>query len=227
MKRFVLAGVVALAGLSVFGAANAADLGRPMPAKAPIYAPPVGYNWTGFYAGINGGGGWGGSQWSSPVGTSGTYDISGGLVGGTAGYNWQYNNIVFGLEGDLDWSNIRGSGGGPGCPVGSCQTRNDWLGTVRGRVGYAFDRFMPYVTGGLAVGDIKAEPAGAGSTSQTNAGWTVGGGLEVALMGPLTGKIEYLYTDLGKGNCGAAVCPAGTDVNFHTNIVRAGLNYRF
>lgn len=227
MKRVVLAGMVALATVSMLGAANAADLPRPMPTKAPPpYVTPA-YNWTGFYVGINGGGGWGGSQWSSAAGTSGIYDVSGGVVGGTVGYNWQYNQFVFGLESDLDWSSIRGSGGGPGCPAGSCETRNDWLGTVRGRIGYAFNRFMPYVTGGLAVGDIKAEPAGLGSTTQTNAGWTVGGGLEVAVTGPWTAKIEYLYADLGKGSCDVSVCGVATDVDLHTSLVRAGINYRF
>lgn len=227
MKRVVLAGLVALSALSMAGVAHAADLPRPMPTKAPAYIPSVGYNWTGFYVGINGGGGWGDSQWSSGSGTSPSFNNTGALVGGTVGYNWQYNQFVFGVEGDIDWSNIRGSGGGAACPVASCETRNNWLGTVRGRIGYAFDRFLPYVTGGLAVGDIKADAGTAGSTSQTNAGWTVGAGLEVAITGPLTAKIEYLYTDLGKGSCDASVCGVSTDVDFHTNIVRAGLNYRF
>lgn len=230
MKRVVLASAVTLAAVSMLGAAHAADLARPMPMKAPPPFVSPAYNWTGFYAGINGGGGWGGSQWSSGPATSRTYDVSGGMVGGTLGYNWQYNQAVFGLEGDLDWTNLKGSGGGAGCPVapgGTCQTRNDWLGTVRGRIGYAFDRFLPYATGGLAVGDVKARPSTGGSTSTTNAGWTVGAGLEVALSGPLTAKVEYLYADLGNASCGAAVCGAAANMNFHTNIVRAGLNYRF
>ena len=224
MKRVVLAGMVALAAVSMLGAASAADLPRPMPAKAPAYVPPAGYNWTGFYAGINGGGGWGTSEWSGPGGNTGNFDISGGLVGGTVGYNWQMGQAVFGLEGDLDWSNIRGSTNAAVCGT-SCETRNNWLGTVRGRIGYAFDRFMPYVTGGLAVGDIKADLAGAGSTTTTKAGWTVGAGLEAAIAGPWTAKVEYLYTDLGKGSCD--VCTGGADVNFRSNIVRAGINYRF
>ena len=227
MKRVVLAGAIALAAMSMVGTASAADLARPMATKAPPPFIPPAYNWTGFYAGINGGGGWGSSQWSNGPATSGAYDLSGGMVGGTLGYNWQYNQFVFGLEGDVDWTNIRGSGDGPGCPSASCQTRNDWLGTARGRIGYAFDRFLPYVTGGLAVGDIKASASPGGSVSQTNAGWTVGGGLEVALMGPLTAKLEYLYADLGNASCGAAVCGAASNMNFHTNIVHAGLNYRF
>ena len=105
----------------------------------------------------------------------------------------------------------------------SCGTRNDWLGTARGRLGYAVDRFMPYVTGGAAFGDIKTSIAGVGDTRTTKAGWTVGGGIEAAIAGPWTAKVEYLYVDLGRG--GSIVC--GVDASFNTNIVRAGLNYRF
>jgi outer membrane immunogenic protein len=187
-----------------------------------MYAAP--YNWTGFYIGVNGGGGFGNSKWSNGAGWNGEPNVTGAVVGGTAGYNWQMNQFVFGLEGDMDWSNMRGSSA---CGVATCETRNNWLGTVRGRVGYAFDRFMPYLTGGLAVGDIKAERAGFGGSTQTNAGWTVGGGLEVAIAGPWTAKVEYLYADLGKTTCDAVACGVPMDVDLRSNIVRAGLNYRF
>ena len=217
MKKFLLAslGVLAL-GVT---AASAADIprARPMPAKAPVYVAPP-FSWTGGYIGVNGGGGWGRSSFSTPF-SSGSFNTSGGLVGGTLGYNWQFNQIVFGVEGDLDWSNLRGSAP---CGATTCETRNDWLGTVRGRLGYAVGNFMPYVTGGLAVGDIKTSIAGVGSANQTKAGWTVGGGLEAHISGPWTAKVEYLYVDLGSG--GAI---AGSDASFHTNIVRAGLNYKF
>jgi outer membrane immunogenic protein len=128
---------------------------------------------------------------------------------------------VFGIEGDIDWSNIRGSAI---CGVGtSCETRNKWLSTARGRLGYAMDRVMPYVTGGLAVGDIKHSVAGIGSSDTTKAGWTIGGGLEAAIPNSrLTAKIEYLYVDLGRG---ASVL--GSDAKLNANVVRAGLNYRF
>ena len=224
MKRVILAGLGALAVAMTMGAANAADLPRrqAMPVKAPMYAPV--YNWTGLYVGINGGGGWGRSDWTGPVGSTGSFNVDGGVVGGTVGYNWQMNQVVFGLEGDLDWSNIRGSSSAAVCG-GSCETHNNWLGTARGRIGYAFDRFMPYLTGGLAVGDIKANLAGAGSTSETKAGWTLGGGLEFAIAGPWTAKVEYLYADLGNGHCNT--CLGGADVSFNTSLVRGGVNYRF
>lgn len=218
MKKLLLAGV-ALIALGV-ASASAADIQRrqAMPTKAmPYVAPP--YNWTGFYVGINGGGGWGRSDFSDPF-AAGSFKTSGGLVGGTLGYNWQIGQAVVGLEGDIDWSNIRGS---VICgAVTSCETKNDWLGTARGRLGYAFDRFMPYVTGGLAVGDIKTSIAGVGSAHDTKAGWTLGGGIEAAIAGPWTAKVEYLYVDLGRSNS-----VLGSDAKFNANVVRAGLNYRF
>ena len=220
MKRVILAGVSALAVATMMTAANAADLPRrqaTMPVKAPEYVAP--YSWTGFYIGINGGGGWGRSDWSG-VGTN-VY-TSGGLVGGTLGYNWQTGPMVFGLEGDVDWSGIKGS---DSCGGLSCETRNDWLGTFRGRLGYAFNRVMPYITGGLAVGNVKASTA-LGSSDETRAGWTIGGGIEANIIGPWSAKIEYLYADLGSTDCSACTV-GGTDVDFTTNIVRAGVNYRF
>jgi outer membrane immunogenic protein len=81
---------------------------------------------------------------------------------------------------------------------------------------------MPYVTGGLAVGDIDSNITGVGSSDKTKAGWTVGAGVEAAIAGPWTAKVEYLYVDLGNGDSIGGIRP-----DFTTNIVRAGLNYRF
>jgi outer membrane immunogenic protein len=225
MKRLFLAGVAALATVTTIGAANAADIARrqEMPMRAPAYYAP--YNWTGFYVGINGGGGWGRSEWTNSAGSTGGFDVSGGLVGGTLGYNWQMGQWVFGLEGDIDWSDIRGSTSSGICAGTSCETRNNWLGTARVRIGYAFDRFLPYITGGLAVGDVKASAASLGSSTDTNTGWTLGGGIEAAIAGQWTAKVEYLYVDLGNANCSG--CGLSTNVDFHTNIVRGGINYRF
>ncbi len=154
-------------------------------------------------------------------------NLSGAQVGGTAGYNWQAGNAVFGLEGDLDWSNLKGSATSALCPFG-CNTSDTWLSTVRGRAGYAFGGVLPYVTGGLAVGDIRAGFPGFATASTTNAGWTVGGGVEVALPGNWSAKAEYLHVDLGRFDCGVDCGAAGTDnVSMHDNVVRAGLNYHF
>jgi outer membrane immunogenic protein len=97
------------------------------------------------------------SNWSNPLGGN-SFNANGALIGGTAGYNWQIVQTVFGIEVDVDWSSIKGSGPTT-CIVAGCETKNNWLGTFRGRIGYAFDRVMPYVTGGLAVGDLKANTA--------------------------------------------------------------------
>jgi outer membrane immunogenic protein len=227
MKRVILAGIGALAMVTMMGAANAADLPRrhAMPAKAPVYMEP-GYNWTGFYAGINGGYGFGNSDWSAPSGTSG-FNVDGGLVGGTLGYNYQMGQAVFGLEGDIDWSGIKGQTSTGICAGGTCETSNNWLATARGRIGYAFNRMMPYVTAGAAFGDVKMNLPGIGSESETRTGWTAGGGVEFALTGPWTAKVEYLYVDLGKANCSVTTCGVSTNVDFNTSLVRAGFNYRF
>jgi outer membrane immunogenic protein len=220
VRKFLIA-CLAFALLGAASRAEAADL-----SLAPLYkAPPTtpAYNWSGFYLGVNGGGDWGRSHWQGLD----RFHTSGGLVGGTAGYNWQAGRTVFGIEGDLDWSGLKGTGTSPLCPFG-CTTSDSWLSTVRGRVGYSFDRFLPYVTGGLAVGDIKASTPGLPGGSQTNAGWTVGGGVEVALPGNWTAKAEYLHVDLGSFNCGAG-CGGTPDENVSSrgNILRAGVNYRF
>jgi outer membrane immunogenic protein len=227
MKRLILAGLGALAVVTTMGSANAADMPRrqtEMPVKAPLYEPP--FSWTGFYIGINGGGAWGRSDWSNTLGTN-TIDTSGAVVGGTIGYNYQMGQTVFGLEGDGDWSNLRGSTTGGDCTGTSCETHNSWLATARGRLGYAFGRFMPYVTGGAAFGDVKATAAGLGSQTTTRVGWTGGGGVEAAIAGPWSAKIEYLYVDLGKGNCDAATCGLATSASLTSSLVRGGINYRF
>jgi outer membrane immunogenic protein len=225
MRRFLATSGAILASFAIAGQAAAADLGRrDMPMKAPMYAPV--YNWTGFYLGINGGGGWGTSSWNSAAAPTGDFDVSGGLVGGTVGYNLHYGQTVLGLEADLAWSGISGSTN-VFCPTG-CETSNSWLSTVRGRIGYAADRFMPYLTGGVAFGDIEATRGAFGGASSTEAGWTIGGGLEFALHSNWTAKVEYLYVDLGSFDCGFACGAAPPDnINFSTSILRAGLNYRF
>jgi outer membrane immunogenic protein len=221
VKRSLFAGCLAVAALSAVPGAQAADL-----SVAPLYkAPPppvsLAYNWSGFYLGLNGGGGWGDSHWEG-IGNTG---LSGGEFGGTAGYNWQLGQAVLGLEGDLDWARLTGT---LTCPGGACSTSSTWLSTVRGRVGYSFDRFLPYVTGGVATGDIRAAVPGLPGSSSTNTGWTVGGGVEVALPGNWSAKAEYLHVDLGAFNCGVAC--GGTpneNVSMRDDIFRAGVNYHF
>jgi outer membrane immunogenic protein len=221
MKKLVAA-CFAAGALVAAQCAAAADLSVAPLYKAPPQVSPV-YNWTGFYLGANGGGGWGRSWWQSQ---STGIDLSGGGVGGTAGYNWQFGNAVLGVEGDIDWSNLKGTSGAVLCP--GCSTSDSWLSTVRGRAGYAFGGIMPYVTGGLAVGDIRATAPGLAGASTTNAGWTVGGGIEIALPGNWTAKAEYLHVDLGSFNCGPNCGTSPTNnVSKQDDVIRAGLNYHF
>ena len=222
MKR-VLAASIGLAALVTAQGAGAADL-----SLAPLYkAPPpqvaLPYDWSGFYLGINGGGGWGHSNWSA---NATGFGVSGGQAGGTVGYNRQLGNVVFGLEGDIDWSGLNGTGTAAGCP-GGCSTSETWLSTVRGRIGYSFDRVMPYVTGGLAVGDIRAATPGFAGGTSTDAGWTLGGGVEVALPGNWSAKAEYLRVDLGSFNCTGCTATPPNNVSLQENVFRAGVNYRF
>jgi len=152
-----------------------------------------------------------------------------GLFGGTIGYNVQFSTAVFGVEGDMAWSGIKGSSSPAttGC-AGPCETSNTWLGTARGRLGYAFDRFLPYVTAGAAFGEIKGTVVGGNSFTNTKVGWTAGLGMEYAFLGPWSAKLEYLYVDLGKVTCSAACSGAAPiDVTFTSNIIRAGVNYKF
>ena len=85
---------------------------------------------------------------------------------------------------------------------------------------------MPYVTGGAAFGDVRATQAGVGSTTETNVGWTVGAGIEAAVIANWTAKLEYLYVDLGDVSC-AACLPAASNADFRAHVLRAGLNFRF
>ena len=222
MNKF-FAGCLTVGALIVGQSAHAADLSlAPLYKAPPSQFAPV-YNWSGFYLGANGGGGWGTSHWQG----IGNVGLSGGMAGGTAGYNWQLGQTVLGLEGDIDWSGLQGTNNSTACPNGACSTSDSWLSTVRGRAGYAFGGVLPYVTGGLAVGDIKASAPGLPGGTNTNAGWTVGGGIEFALPDNWSAKAEYLHVDLGDFNCGTACGTPNENVSLHDNVFRAGVNYHF
>jgi outer membrane immunogenic protein len=212
----------AVALLAACVAGEAADLKvKPLPYKA---APPVAYHtWSGFYLGANGGWGFGNSDWSAPPAFA--MRGSGALAGLTYGYNFQSGAIVWGVEGDIDGSDISAS---TQCGVAICGFRNSWLGTLRGRVGQSFDQVLPYVTGGLAYGDVRASNNLTGAMKATPVGWTIGAGLEFALGSMWSAKLEYLYVDLGSFNCGLS-CGLGVpeNVGFTSSIVRAGLNFKF
>jgi outer membrane immunogenic protein len=268
MKRILIA-TAAFASLLAATSAYAADL--PLKAPAPVVAV---YDWTGFYIGTNLGYSWGrGSTDGSSSGTqsvqigttpptvtpltagllSGRADVNGFIGGGQLGYNWQRGTWLFGLEGDIQFSNERGSGDvctTAGCPAGSLLfTRDyklDWFGTARGRVGFLpAERILLYATGGLAYGGFSGSswtlPLDVGTWSSTKAGWTVGAGVEAALGSNWSVKFEYLYMDLGNvgGSSATNTTITGTRIvttttvaylfntKFTDSIARVGLNYKF
>ena len=206
-------------------AVQAADLGgRPVSYKdEPDYGPPR-YLWTGLYTGLHAGYGWGTSSHRDTAGvTTGGFDTDGFVGGGTLGYNFQSGQIVWGLETDISYSDITGVGFSGGAAYTSSI---DWLWTVRARLGVDMNGWMPYITGGLAVADVEATSlSGLFGKSDTKAGWTIGGGLEVKLDRNWSFKAEYLYVDLGDVGVPTPT-PIKADFD-ETHIVRAGINYKF
>jgi outer membrane immunogenic protein len=215
------------------------------PSRAEPPLPRTGaVDWSGPYVGLGGGYAWGHSSQSDPgiprppaappppeLG-DGSFAIRGGFVGGTAGANWQVMSWVFGIEGDYSWANIRGRSGACGTPpFHACGSELDSLGTLRGRVGYALGPtgiWLPYVTGGLAAARVHAWDAlTPAARSAYRFGWTAGAGLEAALDRRWTAKVEYLYIDLGSSRLFDIVPGVPETVSFRTNLLRAGLSYRF
>jgi outer membrane immunogenic protein len=241
MKR-ILAAVV----LSTFayGYAAAADLPPAPPRAAAAYIPIVApvYNWSGIYVGINGGWGFGTAKWTAiGVGATATGSNSdnGGVVGGTLGVNWQAGAFVLGGEADFDYSGVNTGTSQTVCNIGiTCQTGNNWLSTVRGRVGFAADRVLFYATAGGAFANVQTALNGV-TTTHTRTGWTAGLGAEYAFADNWTAKIEYLYVDLGNkavtctatvGVCAppaVGVGPINVQAGLTENLVRAGVNYKF
>lgn len=228
MKRSLLVVATALA----FGSgAFAADL--PFPTAPTAYVPTTNsyYDWGGIYVGANGGFGFGNSNWTSNGFSTGSFPAEGFLIGGTVGANFQGGPWIFGLEADADYNSISGSISNAGCaaiaPGPTCQTSAPWFGLGRLRAGYAFDRVLLYGTGGLALGDNRASSGGAVQSS-LEIGWTAGIGLEVAVTGNWTGKIEYLYVTFPEGLPCPISCfsPAGS-VALNENLIRIGINYKF
>lgn len=213
MTSLLKAAAITLA-VTFAGAAGAADLpSRKGPVEAPVYMPPA-FTWTGFYVGANAGYGFG----QATTNLGGSADMDGFIGGGQIGYNYQMGQFVLGLETDLQAADLGVSGIG-----GSIKT--DYFGTVRARAGVAFDRFMPYITGGWAYGNVKTSvPAlGISSDNSHTGGWALGGGVEYAITNNLIAGVEYLYVDLGE----KGVLNNGLKVGTDFSVVRARLNYKF
>jgi len=253
--------------MTMFRSLTLASAAALLGVAAPALAQPAdAWNWTGPYVGVNAG--YGGGDFNYPF--SGTTDAagtnpvsgrlrqssSGPLGGGQVGYNVQGpGGLLFGVEADIDAANIRGrsslysADSAGNSTAGGVESKIDYLGTVRGRVGAPmFDgRFLPYVTGGFAYGGVRnrvgfdctscATGGGFATDTRTQTGWTVGAGTEYALSRHLSFKVEYLYTDLGSrdltGPGGVFNAPGfglyNADVREKTdaNVMRAGFNFRF
>ena len=209
MFKSIFAGAIAATALA--GTALAADLPRRSAAAAPAPAYKA-FNWTGAYAGLNGGYEFGKASGSAK---SAVGNLDGYSIGGTVGYNQQMDNFVVGVEGDLAKTNIDGATSTNSAKITS-------LGTVRARAGVAMDRALVYGTAGYAGGNMKVT-SGASSTKWEN-GYAVGAGLEYAFTNNISGKAEYLYTHLNDKNYSLTdVTTAGSN----TSAIRSGVNYKF
>jgi len=257
MKRMLI-GIAAVASLAATGAL-AADLPvkAPVYTKAPVYVEPV-FDWTGFYVGGNVGYSWGRSSDTSTLTnaagtvlltTSDKSNLDGIVGGGQIGYNWQMRNWVFGLEADIQGTGEKGTRAfsltqtvcGSSCTIFTTPfalaQKIDWFGTARGRIGVlATPKVLLYVTGGLAYGEVDSHESVfvtpiTFSSSNTHVGYTLGAGIEGAIGGNWTARLEYLYVDLGTVNGSLTLAPT-TNISSYSsritdNILRAGIDYKF
>jgi outer membrane immunogenic protein len=239
-KKLILTAALLSLATPVF----AADIIEPAPVvKAPI-VPALIFTWTGFYIGAHGGGAW--SKWTGmdptdPAATWSSVTASGGVVGGQIGGNYQISNFVVGLEGTGAWSSVTLNAGGPfGGGAGfNLSLKNDYIATVAGRFGVAFDRVLLYAKGGAAFtrdkysanNGLAGALAGSANGSFNRTGWLAGGGVEWMFMPNWSVRAEYNYLGFGSiteqpvttGNLVAS--PANVKLNIQTGTV--GVNYHF
>jgi outer membrane immunogenic protein len=233
LRKLMLTMAMVVAG----GSSNAADLAY---RKAPLINAHSAFSWTGFYAGMNGGYGWGKQSLESVTPSGGAVmpcstfatdcklSLRGTIVGGTVGFNLQAGAAVFGIETDLNYADAPAST--PVFGADELETRVQWFGTLRGRLGYAYGALMPYVTGGLyvqhATATYSVPTIFSGSRSDLSIGWTLGGGVEYALDESWSIKGEYLYARVDDTKFTINGFGSANAKNHH-NILRAGLNYRY
>ncbi|QHP70346.1 porin family protein [Bradyrhizobium sp. LCT2] len=234
--------VLTAALLSLATPAFAADIIAPAPVKAPV--PAAIFTWTGFYIGAHGGGAW--SKWTGidptdPTAVWTSVTASGGIVGGQIGGNYQIGNVVVGLEGTGAWSSVTLNAGGPfGGGAGfTLSLKNDYIATVAGRFGVAFDRVLLYAKGGAAFtrdkynanNGLAGALAGSASGSFNRTGWLAGGGVEWMFMPNWSVRAEYNYmgfaaiTEQPATSGNLAATPANVKLNIQTGTV--GVNYHF
>ncbi len=253
MRNRVVSFLALATGLWVDGvAAFAADVLVPIP-PAEQAAPGEAPVWSGLYAGFNLGYGFAGEDEvdaqafpdEQPI-ILGTLSPEGLLGGVQAGYNWQTGHVVFGVEADLQMSDIHAEGTAEAFDqtLGTSSTALDWYGTVRGRIGYAAGRNLFYATGGLAYGGLDGtiETVGADGYSATletpdeiALGYAVGGGVEHALTERVSLRGDYQFVHFGDTASGPVLDPAGldtgvtasSDVDLNAHVFRIGLNVHF
>lgn len=203
--------------------ATAADLPQAVPARAPapVAALPISYNWSGFYIGAMGGGGWSTSQ---------GVDFKGGFAGGTLGANAQFSNFVLGGELEGAWSDI-GQTASALFGLVSATDQIQAFGSAAVRAGFAFDNVLFYGKGGFAAASNKLTVSVLGlsaSDTETHLGYTVGAGVEYGFTPNWSAKVEYLFASYGSKNYFASVIPPGAPSgSFDVNTVKFGINYRF
>ena len=229
----VVCAATALLALTPASSVVAADLG-----VAPIYRPPAPVaNWTGSYIGISGGGAWGSSVVHNDlagIDQTPRFDLRGGIIGYTSGFNLQSGSVLYGYEGDTSITSKRGSAFDfPPNGAFNNQVKEPWLSTYRGRLGYVQNNWLFYATAGAALAGVDASssgPVGTISERHWHWGWTVGGGVELRLTPDWTTKVEYLYVGLqDKSYFNPAPSPlflSNQRVSLDEHIVRVGVNYK-
>jgi outer membrane immunogenic protein len=205
-------------------------------------------NWTGPYIGAFGGYGSGtqgqhdtgipcpaGDTGTPPncvapvIPTDGHYNLNGALGGGLIGYNFAFDQFIIGAEGDIAGSGLAGYASNCGLPLAHvCGGDIYAMSDIRARVGLPFGQFMPFIAGGLAVGDIHAYDSLFGvSGTHWEAGWTIGGGIDYKIMTQLSLRLEYLYQDFARQTFFNIVPGVPERVRTDVNIVRAGIVWNF
>lgn len=216
-----------LLGLSFALLASSAIAADAVVEEVAVDVAPV-FIWTGGYVGLQAGYAWGDGNASDTLGNSTEPDPDGFIGGVYVGYNYQLsNNIVIGGELDVVYADVEGTAGvfNGGVPEGVDFTQElKWSGAARVRLGYAVDRFLPYIAGGVAFGEINGgNPGNIDEFSDTYTGWTIGAGTEYAFTDNLIGRVEYRYTDFGNESFQSGV----VDMDLSTNEVRFGIAYKF
>ena len=232
MKKNLLLAAVSLVALSAAAPALAADLAARPYTKAPAMVAAI-YDWSGFYIGINGGGGSSHATWDFVgVGREGSHDATGGTVGGQIGYRWQSGQWVFGVEGQGNWADFSGDNTSALFATRN-RTKIDAFGLITGQVGYAWNNVLLYVKGGAAVAstkyDVFSTASGAllASTSDTRWGGTVGAGLEYGFAPNWSVGVEYNHIFLSDKDVTFAGFAGTERIRQDVDMGLVRLNYKF